>query len=85
MMGGMDEMMAGMGVMWLIGAALLVVLVAAGVYIGMRATRPGLDRGEGSARALLERRFAAGEIDAEEYYERESVLRGSDYRGGQRS
>ena len=41
-----------------------------------------------SARALLERRLAAGEIDVEEYYERESALRSAEVpargRGGRR-
>lgn len=82
MMGGMDGMMAGMGIMWLVGLAILVALIAAGVYIGVRAARPPLGRGDRSARALLEERLASGEIDVEEYYERESVLRGSDARRG---
>jgi uncharacterized membrane protein len=77
----MDGMMSWMGLWWLIGAVLLVALVAGGVYLGVRADREraereGLQRSE-SARAVLDRRLAAGEISVEEYYERESALRGS--------
>jgi uncharacterized membrane protein len=84
MMDGMDGMMAGMGLMWLLGLALLFAIVVAGVYLGVRAARARVDQGEVSARALLERRLAAGEIDADEYYERESVLRAGGPRGAHR-
>jgi uncharacterized membrane protein len=67
-------MMSWMAVLGLLGVVVLLVLVAAGVYLGIRLARPGLERS--SARALLERRLAAGEIDVDEYYEREGALPG---------
>ncbi len=69
----MADMMSGMVVFGLVGLVVLVALIAAGVYFGNRLARPRLD--EDSGRALLERRLAAGEIDVDEYYEREAVLR----------
>jgi uncharacterized membrane protein len=55
------------------GLGLPLLLLAGGWMIlrGTRGDRPDAP----SARALLERRLAAGEIDVEEYYERESALR----------
>ena len=47
---------------------LVTVVLVAGRFIGARGD--GLDR----ARYLLHRRLASGEIDTEEYYERESAL-----------
>jgi uncharacterized membrane protein len=54
-----------------LGGALLIVGI---VLIASRLVSP---RGDGlnRARADLHRRLAAGEIDTEEYYERESALR----------
>ncbi len=66
-------MMGSMGLMMLFGLFALFALIAAAVYVGVR-----LARGTGSdesARPVLDRRFAAGELSAEEYYERESALR----------
>ena len=58
------------------GLVLLVaVVVAAGRLLGPRGD--GLDR----ARSLLHGRLASGEIDIEEYYERESALRHAAQRG----
>lgn len=65
------------------GAGVLVLVLALGLvaYACVRAARspgPGpdaLDAGPGSSAELLDRRLAAGEIDAEEYYEREAALR----------
>jgi uncharacterized membrane protein len=55
-----------------------LLLLAAG-WLGLRALRASRwgDQTR-SASALLERRLAAGEIDIEEYYERESALRSSE-------
>ncbi|MFN2469529.1 MAG: SHOCT domain-containing protein [Gaiellaceae bacterium] len=66
-------MMSWMGVFGLVGFALLLALVAAGVYLAIRLSRPGVENDSGFA--LLDRRLAAGEIDVAEYYEREAVLR----------
>jgi uncharacterized membrane protein len=51
----------------------LVVLTWTALHLFSRRRGDGLGR----ARALLNRRLAAGEIDVEEYYERESALRQS--------
>jgi uncharacterized membrane protein len=69
----MGDMMSWMGILGLAGLVLLLALVAAGVYLGIRLARPGLEKS--SSRALLDRRLAAGEIDVDEYYEREAVFR----------
>ncbi len=67
-----------MGLAMLLMGLLVVIGIAAAVYIGVRAARrhepPEAER---SARALLDRRLATGEIDSEEYFERESALRNS--------
>jgi uncharacterized membrane protein len=68
------------GGLWLVGAllcglALPLFLLVAG-YFGLRAFGGSSQRDElDSARALLDRRLAAGEIETEEYYEREAALR----------
>ncbi|HEV2075269.1 MAG TPA: hypothetical protein VGR10_03440 [Thermoleophilaceae bacterium] len=69
----MGDMMSWMGILAIVGILLLLALIAAGVYLGTRLARPTLEQDSG--RALLERRLAAGEIDVDEYYEREAVLR----------
>lgn len=69
----MGDMMSWMGILGLAGLVLLLALVAAGVYLGIRLARPGLETS--SSRALLDRRLAAGEIDVDEYYEREAIFR----------
>jgi len=67
------QMLGPMGLTMLLCALVVLALVAAAVYLGMRlARRRGTNA---SARAILDRRFAAGELGAEEYYERESALR----------
>lgn len=71
----MGDMMSWMGIFGLLGLALLLGLVAAGVYLGIRLAGGELEKN--SAHALLERRLAAGEIEVEDYYEREAVLRSS--------
>ena len=58
--------------------ALPLVLLGA-VYLAFRALgSSGRLARSADGRALLERRLAAGEIDVEEYYERESALRSAD-------
>jgi uncharacterized membrane protein len=77
----MDSMMDWMGAWAIVALVVVVVVVAAGVYVGIKAL--GGDRSARkpdteSARALLDRRLAAGEIAPEEYHERESALRSSE-------
>ncbi len=55
----------GLSVLWLVVLSWLAVRLFAG------RRRDGLGR----ARAILHRRLASGEINVEEYYERESALR----------
>jgi uncharacterized membrane protein len=76
---GIDSglMLAGM----VICAVALPALLLAAVYVGFRALGPRRPAAD-SARAVLDRRLATGEIDTEEYYERESVLRSSEPRTG---
>ncbi len=74
----MDGMMSWMIVSGLVGLVLLLALIAAGVYLGIRLARPGLKQDSG--RALLDRRLAAGEIEVDEYYEREAVFRATESR-----
>lgn len=63
---------------WMMGIGMLfwLVLVIAAVWLIVRAIGTGRpeQRGE-SAEELLRRRFAAGEIDAEEYERRLEILR----------
>ena len=62
--------------MMVIGMVFWLVLVLVAVWMVVRATGSGRteQRGE-SSEELLRRRFAAGEIDAEEYERRLEVLR----------
>jgi putative membrane protein len=63
-----------MGLTMVVWVLLLVLLVALIVWLVSRASR-GPDRGVDSAEEVLRRRFAAGDIDAEEYERRLSALR----------
>lgn len=54
-----------------VAAAAVVAVIAVAAIRAARRPEGELD----SARGLLERRLAAGEIDADEYYEREAALR----------
>ena len=69
----MVAMMEFMGLFMLLGLLVLGVLVAGGVYLafryGAREVPPSED-----AQGTLDRRLAAGEIDADEYHERASAL-----------
>jgi putative membrane protein len=71
---------------WMMGAAMIVsallflALVAAGLWLLVRAIsgrspRPSNARGS-SARTILEERFARGEIDRDEFEERRRTLEG---------
>lgn len=75
-------MMGGMVFACVVGLLLLVALIAAAGYAGTRLIRARPKSGVDSARALLERRLAAGEIDVDEYYEREAALPRRDARRG---
>ncbi|MGH3814614.1 MAG: SHOCT domain-containing protein [Pseudonocardiaceae bacterium] len=83
MMGNMgDGMGLGMGLwmaLWgLIALALLVVLILAIVWLIRALFRPAAHSGQrrGEADDVLRRRYAAGEIDEEEYQRRRDALRG---------
>ncbi len=82
MMDGLD--MSLMLVVMLVGAVLVLGAIGAAVYVGVRASRPSPGVDEESARALLDRRLAASEIEPEEYYERESALRDAQPSGRRR-
>ena len=61
-----------MTIWWLLGLAVLVVLVWAVVRaVGS----PGIGRGEVSPEAILTRRYARGDVDREEYEGRLTDLR----------
>lgn len=53
----------------------LPVLLVALAWVGARALRRPTREPLAEGRALLDRRLAAGEIDVDEYYEREAALR----------
>jgi uncharacterized membrane protein len=59
----------------LLGGAISLLWLVALVWVALRLFRRRRGDGLGRARALLNRRLAAGEIEVEEYYERESALR----------
>lgn len=59
-----------MTVGWLLGLGMLIALIWAIVQAGSR-QRPEID----SPEAILKRRYAAGEIDTEEYTRRLEVLK----------
>jgi uncharacterized membrane protein len=59
-------------------SVVLVILLGALVYLGLRAVTPGRDLFDRSARAILDRRLAAGELSPEEYFELDSALRSAE-------
>lgn len=69
---GYGEHMAWMGLWWIGGLALLVLLVWAIVRAAGSSAAP---RGEDSPEAILKRRYARGEVDREEYERRLTDLR----------
>lgn len=68
--------MSGMGLMMLIGVLLVALIIGVAIYL---AVRGALHRGDPDAEPLeiLQRRLAAGELTADDYFERESALRNS--------
>jgi putative membrane protein len=66
--------MGWMSVWMLLGLVVFLAAVAGAVYLGVQLTQR--DDEEEGAQDVLDRRFAAGEIDAQEYAERRSTLRG---------
>ncbi len=63
-----------------LAAAAMVVIAIIAVVAAIRVTQiivQAVQRGR-SARAILERRLAKGQIDAEEFFELESALRSSE-------
>ncbi|MDT0276087.1 SHOCT domain-containing protein [Blastococcus goldschmidtiae] len=84
--GGMMGMMGGWMLLWaLVGVALLVVAVLAATWLvkhrsparpGMAPSLPGERDEVASAQELLRRRYAAGEIDREEYLRMQRDLSG---------
>lgn len=86
MEGGMMGMMGGWMLLWaLVGVAVLVVAVLAAMWLGKHRsparpdtapTAPGKGDEVASAQELLRRRYAAGEIDREEYLRMQRDLSG---------
>ena len=77
MMDMMGGMMAGWMVLWaLVGLALLVLAVLAAIWLARRLTPGRTDEGSG-AEEVLRRRYAAGEIDREEYLRMQRDLSGT--------
>ncbi len=72
----MSDMMGGMGLMMLFGLLVVAVVIGVAIYLAIRAGFGG-GLGEPEPREVLQRRLAAGEITAEDYYERECALRDS--------
>ena len=54
------------------------LLLLGGLYVAVRGRRSKSGDGLGKARAVLHTRLASGEIDTDEYYERESALRSAE-------
>lgn len=69
----MDGMTGGMAVLGVIFTLVLVVAIGAGVCLALRLARPAA--GRKSAHELLEHRLASGEIDVDDYHERQAALR----------
>ncbi len=77
----MGSMMGGgmMGTMlWLVlgGTLFLIVLVVAGGVLLLRALSHRMNTARQQPLRLLQERFARGEVDAEEYQQRLSILQG---------
>jgi putative membrane protein len=74
---GHMDMDGGWWIVMVIGMVLFWGLVILGIVWIVRAlTQPRRTGAEPDAMGVLERRFAAGEISADEYHERRAVLRG---------
>lgn len=68
-------MMEGMALVFLVVALVLAGLLAAAIYVGVRGGLGWRRHGDEDARQTLDRRFAAGEIDGDDYHERLAALR----------
>lgn len=68
----------GFGLMWIIPLGFLIVLAILLLRGGPGYWFRGYDRGEGreSAREILDRRYASGEISKEQYEDMKRVLKG---------
>ena len=66
--------MGAMGLMMLIGVLIGALIIGVAIHLAIRGA---LHRGDRSAEPLeiLQRRLAAGELTADDYFERESALR----------
>ena len=72
---GMYGMMSWMAVWGLIGLAVLVLAVAGAVWVVVRSNGKGSDHSSTeAAKGILRRRFAAGELDEDEYRRRMAGL-----------
>jgi putative membrane protein len=74
----MDGWGAGPWIVMVVGMVFFWAFVVVGVVWLVRARPWTAATGGDSAMDLLDRRFAAGEISADEYRERRAVLRGGD-------
>ncbi len=84
--GDMMAMMGGWMLLWaLVGLALLVLAVLGAIWLGRRLSRDGREEAHGSqrrldeapsAQELLRRRYAAGDIDRDEYLRMQRDLTG---------
>jgi putative membrane protein len=57
-----------------LGLLMLVALAAAGVVLVRRPSGSAAPKGDSQARTVLDLRFARGEIDAEDYRQRRSMI-----------
>jgi uncharacterized membrane protein len=73
-------MMGWMSLWMLLALIVFVAVVAAAVYVAVQLARGDEEPQMEGAKEVLDRRLASGEISAEEYFERESALRGSEQR-----
>jgi putative membrane protein len=74
MMWGYD---GGAAVWWMVVESLIGVLVVAAIAVGVAVLlRGGLGNGVGSARRILDERFARGEIDEDEFNRRVAAMVG---------
>ena len=73
-----DDVGTGWMIVMMIGMALFWGLVVLGVIWLIRSGPWGGHQVQGSPLDILDRRFAAGEMSAEEYRERRSMLQGND-------
>jgi putative membrane protein len=66
----------GASVWWMIVESLIWVLVVAAIVVGAAVLmRGGVGDGAGSARRILDERFARGEIDEDEFNRRAAALK----------